>query len=516
MQKTAITLGLCLAFGIPAQAAPADGVSDLCLKEECVYIDSDGKPAFILSRDIEIGEGWGDLIRARKNNLVGYINKKGEWVIPPQFKNVGDFLENNELAAAKAAEGEDSHDWGYINRQGEWVIPPRFINGDNFTANGLARVEVKVDGKRKTGYINRQGQWVIPPQFDYGGSFTDNGLARVIESENRKHGYIDRKGEWVIPAKFDAVGSLSTNALAVAQVEEGGKKGYLNTWGEWAIPPKFSDADTFSANGLAAARLEGNGKWGYIDSKGEWVIKPQFYEACSFDKNGIAEVLRNKDDYPAFINSKGKVIMQFKDKRDNYEQSNGLFYTYRDDDLVIVNMQGEKIVEKNHDCGTAYINHYGTYLLPRNREEACREFKKNLQELDDVVTELKNSNTRDEIENGNSDSGLENGTSSEELEHVGLHFQSDPGWEVDSVTLDPPQGAMMTESQKVGSRYQIYLGTGASSRSLAGQYAYSIDLKSNNGNYKQCTGSFKLKNGGDGYTSIFVSSATCGASVHQN
>ena len=135
MQKTAITLGLCLAFGILAQAAPADGVSDLCLKEECVYIDSDGKPAFILSRDIEIGEGWGDLIRAQKNNLVGYINKKGEWVIPPQFKNVGDFLENNELAAAKAAEGEDSHDWGYINRQGEWVIPPRFINGDNFTAN---------------------------------------------------------------------------------------------------------------------------------------------------------------------------------------------------------------------------------------------------------------------------------------------------------------------------------------------------------------------------------------------
>ena len=318
------------------------------------------------------------------------------------------------------------------------------------------------------------------------------------------------------PAKFDWVGSFSTNELAVAQLEEGGKKGYLDTWGEWAIPPKFSDADTFSANGLAAARLEDNGKWGYIDSKGEWVIKPQFYEACSFDKNGIAEVQRNKDDYPAFINSKGKVIMQFKDKRDNYERSNGLFYTYRDDDLVIVNMQGEKIVEKNHDCGTAYINHYGTYLLARNREEACREFKKNLQELDNIVTELKNSNTRDEVENGNSDSGLENGTSSEELEHVGLHFESDPGWEVDSVTLDPPQGAMMTESKKVGSRYQIYLGPGVSNRSLAGKYAYSIDLKSNNGNYKQCTGSFKLKNGGNGYTSISVSSVTCGASVHQN
>lgn len=509
MQKTAITLGLCLAFGIPAQAAPADGVSGLCLKEECVYIDSDGEPAFILSRDIKIGEGWGDLIWAQKNDLLGYINKKGEWVIPPQFEGVDVFPDNSELAAAQAAEGEDSHDWGYINRQGEWVIPPQFETTSNFTANGLARVALEVDGKPKTGYINRQGQWVIPPQFEFGSSFTDNGLARVIVSINGedKYGYIDREGEWIIPAKFYRAESFSANELALVQLEEGGKKGYLDTWGEWAIPPKFSDADPFSANGLAMARLEDDGKWGYIDSKGEWVIKPQFYYAYSFDKNGIAKVKRNKDDYPAFINSKGKVIMQFKDKRDSYHPSNGLFYTYMDDDLVIVNMQGEKIVEKNHDCGTAYINHYGTYLLPRNREEACREFKKNLQELDDIVTELKNSNTRDEVENGNSDSGLG---------HVGLHFESDPGWEVDSVTLDSPQGAMITESKKVGSRYQIYLGTGASSRSLAGQYAYSIDLKSNNGNYKQCTGSFKLKNGGDGYTSIFVSSATCGAFVYQH
>ena len=509
MQKTAITLGLCLAFGIPAQAAPADGVSGLCLKEECVYIDSDGEPAFILSRDIAINEQWGDLILAKKNDLYGYINKKGEWVIPPQFEGVDVFPDNSELAVARTTEGEDSHNLGYINRQGEWVIPPRFYNGDNFTANGLASVELKVDGKFKVGYINRQGQWVIPPQFVFGGSFTDNGLARVIVSINgkNKYGYIDREGEWVIPAKFEWAESFSANELAVAQLEEGGKYGYLDTWGEWAIPPKFSYARRFSANGLAAARLEDNGKWGYIDSKGEWVIKPQFYDADYFDKNGIAAVQRNKDDYPAFINSKGKVIMQFKDKRDRYHPSNGLFYTYRDDDLVIVNMQGEKIVEKNHDCGTAYINHYGTYLLPRNREEACREFKKNLQELDDIVTELKNSNTRDEVENGNSDSGLG---------HVGLHFESDPGWEVDSVTLDPPQGAMITESKKVGSRYQIYLGPGVSNRSLAGKYAYSLVLKSNNGNYKQCTGSFKLKNGGDGYTSISVSSVTCGAFVYQH
>ena len=76
MQKTAITLGLCLAFGIPAQAAPADGVSGLCLKEECVYIDSDGEPAFILSRDISIDKRWGDLILAKKITWLATSIKK--------------------------------------------------------------------------------------------------------------------------------------------------------------------------------------------------------------------------------------------------------------------------------------------------------------------------------------------------------------------------------------------------------------------------------------------------------
>lgn len=368
-------------------------------------------------------------------------------------------------------------------------------------------MELEVDGQRKTGYINRQGQWVIPPQFENGFPFTDNGLARVGVSINgtTKFGYIDRKGEWIIPAKFYRAESFSANELALVQLEEGGKMGYLDTWGEWAIPPKFSNAGIFSANGLAEARLEDNGKWGYIDSKGEWVIKPQFYRTYSFDKNGIAEVKRNEDDYPAFINSKGKVIMQFKDEGDSYQRSNGLFYTYMDDDFVIVNIQGEKIVEKNHDCGTAYINHYGAYLLPRNREEACREFKKNLQELDGIVTELKNSNTHDEVENGNSDSGLVSAS---------IFFEADIGWNFDTVSLETPQGTFIANEGKGESGWNFHVSR--ATNSIAGKYSYSYTLKSYNGsNYKSCSGSFNVKESGSGYVNIKANS-NCNIFVYQN
>jgi len=97
MQKTAITLGLCLAFGIPAQAetgSPQSGLSRLCLKKEkaCAYYYGDGKLAFITNWDsISAGENFDQIDLSKGNALIpaedrangkygykqGYINIKG-------------------------------------------------------------------------------------------------------------------------------------------------------------------------------------------------------------------------------------------------------------------------------------------------------------------------------------------------------------------------------------------------------------------------------------------------------
>nr|WP_314383821.1 WG repeat-containing protein [uncultured Cardiobacterium sp.] len=490
MQKTAITLGLCLAFGIPAQAetgSPQSGLSRLCLESEkaCAYYYGDGKLAFIENDSFDAGEKFDRIDLSKGNALIpaqndrkryGYINTKGQWVIQPQFNWAANFA--NGLAAVETERSITGDSYAYINTQGQIVIPTGpYYNIHDFADNGLATAQINKGSD--VVFIDKQGNIMTTVRDSRGAKvFGNNGLV-PLEAEDKNcqkklWGYADTSGNFVIPPQFEDAEAFASNGLAVAQpfdTKNCGKyiyatssiKGYIDSRGQWVIPPQYEEAFAFLDNGLAAVKY--NGKWGMIDRQGNWILAP---------------TITNKDIHNIDVFS-----------------TNGLLTGHIDKEWASFNSKGEKIVFYETICnGEVKVlkNRAGQILLPHGKSQK------------QICKNAKASQSTSRSESSSSDSGLG---------HVGLHFESDPGWEVDSVTLDPPQGAMITESQKVGSRYQIYLG-GSSNRSLAGKYAYSIDLKSNNGNYKQCTGSFKLKNGGDGYTSIFVSSATCGASVHQN
>lgn len=492
MQKTAITLGLCLAFGIPAQAetgSPQSGLSRLCLTSEkaCAYYYGDGKLAFIENESLNAGENFDRIDLSKGNALIpaqndykkyGYINTKGQWVIQPQFNWAANFA--NGLAAVQTERSSTSNYYAYINTQGQIAIPTgQYRNLNDFADNGLAAV--RVIGKDNVAFIDKQGNIVKFTENGTGAKdFGNNGLVPLeAKDENCREklwGYADTSGNFVIPPQFKEAETFASNGLAVVQpfdTKNCGKdiyvsssiKGYIDSRGQWVIPPQYEEAFAFLDNGLAAVKY--NDKWGMIDRQGNWVLAP---------------TITNKDIHNI-----------------NVFSTNGLLTGYiGDDEYASFNSKGEKIafIEKICNGEVAVIkNRAGQILLPHGKSQK------------QICKNAKASQSPSRSESSSSDSGLG---------HVGLHFESDPGWGVDSVTLDPPQGAMITKSDKVGSRYVIYLGPGVSNRSLAGKYAYSLVLKSNNGNYKQCTGSFKLKNGGDGYTSISVSSVTCGASVYQH
>ncbi|WP_030006323.1 WG repeat-containing protein, partial [Picosynechococcus sp. NKBG042902] len=97
---------------------------------------------------------------------IGFINRQGQFVIPPTFNNASSFSEG--LAAVMI-----NDKWGFINKQAQIVIPPTFDDAYSFS-EGLAKVEIN----DKWGFINKQGQIVIPPTFDFTSSFSE-GLAKV-------------------------------------------------------------------------------------------------------------------------------------------------------------------------------------------------------------------------------------------------------------------------------------------------------------------------------------------------
>lgn len=126
----------------------------------------------------------------------GFINMKGEVVIPYEFSTAGDF--HDGLAYVKY---DDRGDYGFINTAGELIIPETWKKTKGFS-EGLAAVS---DGSG-WGYIDTQGKLIIPIEYWEADDFQD-GVARVRGSGG--YGYIRKDGTSIIPCKYDETSSYS-------------------------------------------------------------------------------------------------------------------------------------------------------------------------------------------------------------------------------------------------------------------------------------------------------------------
>ena len=310
----------------------------------------------------------GHLFHVKRGNLAGFIDIKGDEIIPLQFAEVGEFSEG--LAAAQDVE---SGKWGYIDRTGTFIISPQFRTA-GFFSEGLAGVRMEdSDGW----YINRSGELIIP---GYGGSIVQNGMATVKKQgktiftdkkgeelfevsgdawpvgggliafmKNGRMGFVDRQGiviiqpiyhcdvNWrdqqfeeritpvskLMPNGKDKFGFIDISGKTVvdfqydwaeqffdglAMVVKDGKYGYINTAGEVVIPLEFDGAEHFS-EGLAA--VEVNGRWGFMDTSGKVVIDPQYlpriWGSPMIFCEGLAAV--RTETGTGFINKSGEMVV---------------------------------------------------------------------------------------------------------------------------------------------------------------------------------------------------------------
>ena len=212
-----------------------DGIFQIYLKDNSgkqsgIMIDKFGntvQPNFLneyhgLAREYYQGFIDGIALAYTAGGLAGYINKAGDWVIGPRFKEAhGGFSEG--LAGAKLP-GESSK-YGYIDKSGSWVIPPKFNSAGQFS-DGLADVSIDERGQERTGYIDRGGDFVIPPQFEFGGCF-QRGLAEC-RPIGGKTGFIDKTGKFIIKPMFERVGFPGNGLVPVCVGEHSSSRwGYI-------------------------------------------------------------------------------------------------------------------------------------------------------------------------------------------------------------------------------------------------------------------------------------------------
>ncbi len=281
-------------------------------------------------------------IRRRENQLFGFIDKRGVFVIKPSFLNADSFMEGlaavqtgsrcNTLRCLRAKackEYDKEYVWGFINNKGQMVIKPRFHMVSGFS-EGMSVVlygDNCLERRCKWGYIDKTGRMLIHPQF-YDASPFSEGLAFVNKSKKCRddlysceYNYINKKGEIVINGRFKSARAFSTGLAAVETCDSSFvcKWGFIDKSGKTIIDPRYYDVLSGFSEGLAAVRitdpLDGDGKAGFINSAGEIVIKPKFCTAGIFSF-GLASVsicddCRNSVGCKwGFINKSGAYVVQ--------------------------------------------------------------------------------------------------------------------------------------------------------------------------------------------------------------
>ena len=103
--------------------------------------------------------------------LWGYIDNRGDFVIPPKFKDAEIFSSDN-LAPVKLSKA-----WGFINKEGELVIEDKYaISAKSFNffkkqAKGFIKGLARVSYKKKWGYIDVNGDLLANTWFENAENF---------------------------------------------------------------------------------------------------------------------------------------------------------------------------------------------------------------------------------------------------------------------------------------------------------------------------------------------------------
>ena len=249
------------------------------------------------------------LISVSINSKMGFINYRGEIVVPVEYDEVGHF--RNRVTTIKK-EGL----YGIIDDDGDFLLPVRYrtIEGDYHRKDLFA---VNQDGKY--GFFDSNYQLVIPYKYDYVSGFSEKeGLCAV--GVNGKYGFINKCGEEIIPLIYDFADSFYNGLAAVVL---GNKLGFVNAQGTIVVPIQYKYNILTYQNEL----------YNDIISYGEGQRVGDGYD-CSFKYSPyIAFVPSSYDRYEsnrkyALINNSGQLITSYKYDRIISADSSGFTVEY--------------------------------------------------------------------------------------------------------------------------------------------------------------------------------------------
>ncbi len=244
-----------------------------------------------------VGNFYDGVASARhENKLYGYINKKGEWCIPPKYTKAGDFSEERALVVLETKK----RGVGALMRRFSWQIlnvfyTPEFEIEDSKTNKQLLLIDT-------TGAVIR----AFPPNKyrTYGGRFREG---KAVITKDSGDVFIDREGKEVFAENFALAADFTEGRALVNKGGKDGKWGYIDTTGRLVIPYQFDWAYEFS-EGVATVGVDGRSF--FIDHSGTRITeaKEYPYRRVGPFKNGLASARLIVNGETVYLNKAGHVV----------------------------------------------------------------------------------------------------------------------------------------------------------------------------------------------------------------
>ncbi|NNM66891.1 MAG: WG repeat-containing protein, partial [Spirochaetales bacterium] len=244
------------------------------------------------------------LVPARQPLSVGWVKADGTWV-PAPVKDVtvdgtalsADFSSIHSFSEGLAAYN-DGKSWGYLNADGKTVLAPRWREARPFS-DGLALVL----GANAWGYIDKEGHPAFSQQFEQARDFHGNRAAVKLHDG---WALIDTQGKIITRGWQDLALAEDTQRALVKDpiyvYQKDGKRGLVDSNGQLLGKPVWDQVYAFVGK---TAIVVSNNLYGLVDRQGKTVLDPKWDE-IGYERDG--RIAFSQDKKWGWLDASGQVV----------------------------------------------------------------------------------------------------------------------------------------------------------------------------------------------------------------
>lgn len=275
------------------------------------YFDYDTGNIVIAPQYDYAGPFDGKLAWVIKAGKQGFIDPEGTEVISIIWDEVKKGYRNEEHIGGEWVKRYDpwavrkGDKWGYINQKGDIVIPLEFDHAERFEGD---RAEVKIGNNY--GYINKRGELAIIPEYEkvYPFRFVEMDQAKscyiALVKKDGKFGFIDEEGNRITECIFD--GAFEYSNIGFSAVKLNDKWSLINTSGDYVIYNKFDDFCYYYGR-LCETGSISKANWLHLPSQGKELRSDVYFVVKVNHQWGLMDI-----DFNVFLPEKNKRFVEFK------------------------------------------------------------------------------------------------------------------------------------------------------------------------------------------------------------